>query len=210
MNEDKQPAVASPSESGCVWVFEVNSHGTLFEADFVEPKTRLDAFEVWTGFFASANSVLSAMECCEPLRWKVASIYEDRGSPVVAGNERKRKGRKKTADPDEALRRWLEQMAPEEFEVAIRSPLEQWANEAPDWCYERDYIPTAQGAAMRYFESEPDACDLLDVCIVEGEHPGSTFYAAVLEGDVDSANDAARKADLAIRFVREGSAFREQ
>lgn len=196
MNKDKPHVAAPQSEAGYVRVFEVDSHGTLFEADFVEPKTRLDAFDLRSDFFASADSVLVEMEHCEPLSWKVVWMYDDNH-------------REQPADREETAREWLVQMTPEEFAVAIRMPLERWAHEAPDWCQEDEHIPTAQGAAMRYFENEPEMCDLLGVEIVEGEHPGSSFYAAVLEGDVDSANEAARKAGLAIRFVREGSTLRE-
>ena len=38
--------------------------------------------------------------------------------------------------------------------------------------------------------------------IVEGEHPGSTYYAAELRGDIDVANRAAEAAGLRVRFVK--------
>jgi hypothetical protein len=41
----------------------------------------------------------------------------------------------------------------------------------------------------------------LGVDIVEGEHPGSTYYAAELRGNIDEANRAAEAAGIPVRFV---------
>jgi hypothetical protein len=43
--------------------------------------------------------------------------------------------------------------------------------------------------------------DALGVVIIEGEHPGSTYYAAELVRDIDDANRAAKAAGLPVRFV---------
>jgi hypothetical protein len=43
--------------------------------------------------------------------------------------------------------------------------------------------------------------DKLRVRIVEGDHPGSSYYAAELSGDIDEANRAAEAADIPVRFV---------
>jgi len=40
----------------------------------------------------------------------------------------------------------------------------------------------------------------LGIVIVEGCHPGSTYYAAELRNDVDNANITARKLGLKYRF----------
>ena len=37
--------------------------------------------------------------------------------------------------------------------------------------------------------------------IVEGDRPGSTYYAAELRGDMDTANRAAEAAGIPVRFV---------
>jgi hypothetical protein len=49
---------------------------------------------------------------------------------------------------------------------------------------------------------DANSVDLLGVDIVEGEHPGSTYYAAELRGDIDVANRAAEAAGLRVRFVK--------
>ena len=46
-----------------------------------------------------------------------------------------------------------------------------------------------------------DDLETLGVDVIEGEHPGSTYYAAELRGDIDEANRAAKKIGLPVRFV---------
>jgi microcompartment protein CcmL/EutN len=47
-----------------------------------------------------------------------------------------------------------------------------------------------------------DDLETLGVDLVEGEHPGSTYYAAELRGDIDEANRAAEAAGIPARFLR--------
>ncbi len=67
------------------------------------------------------------------------------------------------------------------------------------------YLPesgTAQGAALAFFRRMAvDDLETLGVDVVEGEHPGSTYYAAELRGDIDEANRAAEAAGIPVRFV---------
>ena len=59
----------------------------------------------------------------------------------------------------------------------------------------------AQRAALTYFQQMDDqTLDLLGVEIVEGEHPGSSYFAAELRRSVEEANRAAEKASLPVRF----------
>jgi hypothetical protein len=43
--------------------------------------------------------------------------------------------------------------------------------------------------------------ELLGVNIIEGEHPGSTYYAAEFHGDVEEANAIAAAEGIPVRFV---------
>ena len=55
--------------------------------------------------------------------------------------------------------------------------------------------------AKRYFECLGNkTMDALGVQIIEGEHPGSTYYAAELRQDIDYANQVARDSGLECRF----------
>jgi hypothetical protein len=50
-----------------------------------------------------------------------------------------------------------------------------------------------------------DTRQALGVVIVEGEHPGSSYYAAELRNDIDSANETATELELPFRFKQEGA-----
>ena len=55
--------------------------------------------------------------------------------------------------------------------------------------------------AKKYFERfDYKTLDGIGVQIVEGDHPGSIYYAAVLRQDVDYVNNIARSLGLKFRF----------
>ena len=59
------------------------------------------------------------------------------------------------------------------------------------------------GAAKVFFDSlDFDTLDELGIKIVEGEYPGSTYYAAELMGDVEVANAVASRLGVPVRFRR--------
>lgn len=67
----------------------------------------------------------------------------------------------------------------------------------------RSRSKNAQEEAMRYFEALPwDILEELGVEVIEGDHPGSTYYAARLRNSVDiaAANRAAKKLNQPFRF----------
>ena len=60
------------------------------------------------------------------------------------------------------------------------------------------------GAAYRYFLSlDWDLVEKLGVVIVEGEHPGSSYYAAELRVPVEEANAFARELELPLEFLEQ-------
>jgi hypothetical protein len=60
---------------------------------------------------------------------------------------------------------------------------------------------SAEALALQYFRRLGyDTLEKLGVYFVEGEHPGSSFNAAVLREDVNYANQVARDLELAFRF----------
>lgn len=55
---------------------------------------------------------------------------------------------------------------------------------------------------MEFFQSmDVDQLKTLGVRVVEGEHPGSSCYAAELRVGIDKANSAARSAGISVRFM---------
>lgn len=84
----------------------------------------------------------------------------------------------------------------------------QWLAAPPDWGCEGDYIfqyASGQEAALRMFRDEIDAnvVELLGVVIIEGECPGSSYYAAELRIGIEEANAIAAENRVPLRF-REG------
>jgi hypothetical protein len=51
-----------------------------------------------------------------------------------------------------------------------------------------------------FFESEPAIAREFSIVIVDGDHPGSSYYAAELRTDIDEANAIARAQGIPIRF----------
>jgi hypothetical protein len=80
---------------------------------------------------------------------------------------------------------------------------ETWLPKELDWRHV-DYFPSHYSGvaiAKEYFESlDYETLDALGVDIIEGEHPGSSYYAAELRQDIDHANQIARDMGLDFRF----------
>lgn len=202
--------------------FEVDSSGTLTVADFWEPKTRSDFYEsVFDSWSESPAHLADAMEECEPLAWAVHSIYTELRDEIQAdldgiahssGVSKKRalalKARIKTMpeEPEDNAEDWLLTLTSSEFEARVVPEIEKWFDSPPNWNWEDDHLPkngTAQGAALEFFQSmDGVTLDILGVEIVEGEHPGSSYYAAELTGNIDVANKAAAEAGIPVRFKK--------
>ena len=202
--------------------FEVDSSGTLTLAGFWEPKIRSEFYEsVYESWSESPAHLVGAMDDCEPLAWAVHSIYTEVRDEVQSdlngpgrswGAFKKRTKALKSRlqampeEPEEGVEDWLLSLTSSEFETRVIPEIEQWFGHPPDWTWEDDHLPrdgTAQGAALEFFQSmDGDTIDLLKVEIVEGEHPGSSYYAAELTCDIDEANKSAADAGIPVRFKK--------
>ena len=201
--------------------FEVADGGTLRMANYAEAETRAEFYEDVASFWSrSPKDLAYAMEECQPLAWAVHSIYSDFRDELsaelqdteAAGNGSKRKLATLRArlealpeEPEEGAADWLLGLTSKQFEERVVPVIEKWFSEPPDWAFEDDYLPesgTAQGAALEFFrDMAADDLETLGIDVVEGEHPGSTYYAAELRGDIDEANRAAEAAGIPVRFV---------
>ena len=223
MTENRQtPKPLEPAEP--LTVFEVSDGGTLRMANFAEAETRAEFYEYVAGFWSrSPKDLAEAMDECQPLAWAVHSIYSEFRDELAAdlqaaqraGNESKRmladlKGGLQALpeEPEEGAEDWLLSLTNKEFEDRVVPVIEKWFGEPPNWNFEDDYLPksgTAQGAALEFFrDMTADELETLGVDVVEGEHPGSTYYAAELRGDIEEANRAAEAAGIPVRFVAAG------
>ena len=210
------------SEDETVLEFEVHDGGTLIVANFAELTTRAEFYEDvadrWTD---SPQDLLDAMSDCQPLAWEVQSIYSEARDEIesalhdaetkASSNKPRIAALKKRLanlpeEPEEGAAEWLLSLTNYEFESRVIPAIEKWFDGEPNWSYEDDYLPsgmTAQGAALDYFRNmDGSTLEQLGVVIVEGDRPGSTYYAAELEGDIANANAQAVRLGVGIRFVQ--------
>ena len=79
--------------------------------------------------------------------------------------------------------------------------VESWLNEGIDW----DYAPATVGPvgeAYQYFNNYAwSTQEDLGIVVIEGEHPGSSYYAAELRVPVEDANQRAEQMGIPIRFI---------
>jgi hypothetical protein len=181
--------------------FEVNDSGTIRYANFAESSKRSDYYYVYENDLSTPAQLISETDKCQPLAWHIGDLYsayrEDTAHPerLLTLPE----------EPEDGWKDWVLKMDEQAFD-RLTDSIMAWFDAEPDWTYEEDYIPdraTAQGAALAYFNDERELCQQLGIKIVDGEYPGSSYYAAELRGTVEAANAAAESAGLAIRFRRE-------
>jgi hypothetical protein len=202
--------------------FDVNSSGSISLSNFPEFETRSDFYDSISGsWHQSPVDLAEAMDECPPLAWAVHSIYSEireeiqssldaisKQSGVLAKRTNALKARLKgmPEEPEQGVESWLLSLTNSEFEDLVVPEIEKWFNSPPNWNWEDDYLPknsTSQGAALEFFQRmDDDELDAISVVIVEGEHPGSTYYAAELEVELDIANKAAAQAGIPVRFNR--------
>ena len=208
-------ATASQKEVDAAWqaatnawgLFEVNEYGTLSYANFEPPKTRRDAY--W--FSGASEFDADTIEGHWSLNERIKDIYRDalidaaENDPLVdepdldAIEERVEKG-------------WAEwfKRAKGADEAAIEAAIDDWLDAEPDWCNEWEALyktGTAQGAAYDHFlREDPDVMDALNILVIEGDCPGSSYFAAELRMSPEEANEIAEVHGWEIRFIGEGQA----
>ena len=202
-------AMATPAEIDTAWtattkcwgLFEVNDYGTLSYANFEAPRRRRDAYDLPPASEITARDIGGL----QPLLSHVENLHED------TVDERFRQGIAAAYEADEDWTQWFERLDAVGRKVVIDS-IDAWLDEEPDWdsdC-ESEYLyrtGDAQGAAYNFFLAEDqDVLDALSIVVVEGDCPGSSYFAAELRMDPDAANEIAKKEGFGLRFVPEGAA----
>jgi hypothetical protein len=212
------PAPTARERAEPVTEFEVCDGGTLRVTNYPEAVTRADFYEdVADSWSDSPEDLVGAMDECEPLAWMVESIYSEFRNELEvhlqdaesAGKRLKQrlkhlKARLK-ALPADGPSVWILGMTSTEFQSQIVPEIKTWFEASPNWGSEDEYLAesgTAQGAALAIFRDMPtNELRTLGVKVVEGEHPGSTYYAAELCSTIEEANRAAETAGIPVRFV---------
>lgn len=82
-----------------------------------------------------------------------------------------------------------------------------WINGTPDeGDYERADLggSSGRGNALRFFRDDFEYCNDFDIVIVEGDCPGSSYFAAELHMGIAEANAYAVEYGIPIRFAEQG------
>jgi hypothetical protein len=189
-------------------LFEVDDYGTLSYANFEEPRTRREIY--------NANTVADFNVQRIEAHWSLCVLIQDCFRESIEGcagfNQSLMSGMAQDIDDrvESDWPQWFEQaIGPDRF--AIDTQINAWLDDAPDWDAEGEAIyrnATAQGAAYHYFCSQPrEDLEALGIRVIEGDCPGSSYFAAELQLSPEKANAIAIDQDWAIRFVREGRAL---
>lgn len=197
------------------WHFDVDGHGTILESDVATPTINADVYDVWVDGLDTPEDLVREVDCHDELRRRFVSLADDARDEALHDAEdsddpaRQRAARALLAlieDPDTDWAEWVLAGGAQGL-PGFRAQIAEWLQESVDWS-QMEYWPagwSAQGGALRFFQGlDSDVLDALGVVIIEGEHPGSTYYAAELRNDLARANATALSFGLPFRFRDEG------
>lgn len=202
------------------WYFEVNDYGTLVDTDVSEPQVWADVFDITVNEHSTPESLIREIESCSPLCThmsealdkEIESLEEDLDEDAPTNSkEQKALLRKINALKDardeyeEPWQEWIE-LEGKNGIAKFNALIEDWLSDPIDWM-QSDFFPVRsgpQGAALGFFQDQPyELLDALGVVVIEGEHPGSSYYAAELRQDIAKANAVAVDLGLPFRFKTE-------
>lgn len=216
MKSSKKSSSSAIAQCASLTFFEVAEHGTITDPSVPEPKTRAEVFQnVSPGRIRTTGQLILEVEGCSPLEGHFSYLADNYLSDIEGELEDEDSGlglieRRRLAflaaalrhDPDTGWRDWIEHEGDPGL-AEFKEHIQDWLGTEIDW-NESDWFDTnwsGQSASLGFF-SDLDACVLkaLSVVIIEGDHPGSSYYAAELRGDLARANQVAQELGLAFRF----------
>ena len=174
--------------------FLVDDSGTI--SDPVElSSTNADFYELED--FQTMETLIDAIELCPPLLNHFQALTWEKKKALVETDKLYRA----LQDDDLGWRNWIigeGQAGLTWFIGQVKAWLDDPADE------EAAAQHSGVALAKKYFEClDHKTLDDIGVQIIEGEHPSSSYYAAVLGQDIDYANQVAREFRLIFRFRRE-------
>jgi hypothetical protein len=183
--------------------YEVNEYGTITDPRGKYPEINAEAFSIDTRQIDNKDDLIYEVEYCQPLRWHFNDLAREKIEELIAQDEESQYAQKIKAllDNEDSWKYLLDI----DFNLdAYKDLINEWLDSPIDWD-QSDYFTcddiTPQAMAKSFFESiDVDTADYLGLVIVEGDHPGSTYFAAELRKGVDHANYAAERLGLDFRF----------
>ena len=197
------------------WYFEVSEWGTIVDPGIAEPKTRSDVYDIggWRprdpeALIAEVESVpplVSAFQCRAEDHWLELEAELEEFSRRSPRRAELRRLIEELSDPDDGWMAWIRHEGPAGID-RFWAFVQEWLAEPVDW-RECDWFPIdwgCQGQAYRFFrDMDRELLDTLGVVIVEGDCPGSSYFAAEPRSGIEYANAAAERLGLPFRFRAE-------
>ena len=194
------------------WFFEVTDAGTIVEPDGQEPQVNSDIYDISVSFIKTPDDLLDEVDQHNELRGHFQSLAADELEEVerqldgdgLSGIKRKRLMTLQAAlqDEDDGWQAWV-RLGGLQALPRFKRELENWLADPVDWA-QSEFWPrgwSSQGKALSFFQQmDGDIVDSLGVVIIEGEHPGSSYYAAELRMPIEDANETAELLGLPFRF----------
>jgi hypothetical protein len=203
-------------------LYEVEAHGTITCPGVLPPKTRADVFlDISPSFLRTTDDLITEVENCSPLADYFSRLAASHLEDIEADLEdedcalgiiqRRRLAYLAEAlrdNPDTGWSEWVNHEGDPGL-ASFKEHIQDWLDDDINW-NESDWFDnyeSGQSAALALF-SDLDASirEALGVVIVEGEHPGSSYFAAELRGDLAQANLKAHELGLDFRFRAEDEA----
>jgi hypothetical protein len=186
-------------ENSDLRIFEVSDSGTISDPDVEVPEINADLFEF--DDYHTVESLIDTIETCQPLLNSIQSLAWNKRLEFTEDDDSELKT--VLEDEDFGWKEWIRLEGESGLGWFISYIDETWLQEELNW-HDVDYFPnhySGVAVAKEYFESlDYKTLDALGIDIIEGEHPGSTYYAAELRQDIDHANQIARDMELDFRF----------
>ena len=190
--------------------YEVSEYGTIVDPSVPEPKIRRDVFDIWPKDIKTTDDLVRAIQDCTPLESYFQQLAQDRKCEIEdqldSARGIKRQYLKALSDAlDDYDFGWIDWLKLDGQKSTRKhvNVIEEWLDSPVDWS-ESDWFSSSysgQEQAKLFFHYEDqNILEELGIVIVEGCHPGSTYYAAELRNDIAHANMTARKLGLKYRF----------
>ena len=196
--DHREPFMAEPEDESALDIFEVDEYGTIRPRGAAEVSLNRQIFtDINPRRLDTPDDLVEAIESAYPLQVRVEVMAEaELGDDVDDAD-------------DEVWCIWVRRLDAAGL-AALRQKVLDWLDEEADWEWAEFFPQHAgpQGEGLAYFESlRIDDLEELGVVLVYGDHPGSSYFAAELKTDIESANSRAIDLGLCVRFVCEGEAY---
>jgi hypothetical protein len=186
-------------------VFYIRSGSTIDTEEYIPPTTRGEAFDVANSDLNSRDALLDRANEIQPIMWELQRQYDNFRGKIVDDDNMDIEDWPEEAD-EEVIEKWFAQMSDEHFSN-VCTAMRQWTESEPDWLNEEnEYFTIAAGGqeyALDFFENYvgQEILEELEIEIVEGDRPGSSYFAAELHIPIEQANERAIAAGIPVRFV---------